>query len=250
MILSYEGPGIPRVDLEGAPALSTADTWADFLGKLPGARCAVLLFPRLDDHARIRITEARATGLHIPLIVATSPEPDNLRHLCEIDVDAVLWPRELQEEISSLVHTVCLETPLRRAAKAIQDAEHLAEPLRRSLARACIDHRPVLSVQQLARLAGCSRQALWSHWKHSLPRPDPPHLSAFLKMVLLVRAMRLRGAQGDRRWDEVAVDLGVSTGRLRRTARRITGHSLSNLRAPELNRLLVGRFIEPLLGRR
>ncbi|HEX8429959.1 MAG TPA: hypothetical protein VF625_01685 [Longimicrobium sp.] len=163
------------------------------------------------------------------MILVTRWEAENARSLKHVAVDEVVWLREITQQLAPAVSRVCAgrSNPVRCLARPLADAAHLPVALRAALAYACESDRPVSSVQRLASVVDVDRRTLWSQWNRVPGKRAGVRLQDVLHWVLLVRALGRKTP--DRRWTEVAAEIGVHPHTLGRFARRYTGRTLPRL---------------------
>lgn len=208
-------------------ALSTPESvaivgnWAALRHSAREARCVVLIAPWLATGSTVsQIAALRRQLPSVPVVIATTKDADNIRHLAGCAVDEIVWLHEIDRELSSAVARACGTGLLARLGRGFATAPGLPPVLRSALAHACRPDCAVRSVSELATAIGKHPHTLWYHWHHALGTAARLRLEDCLDWILLLRAWHLReGAQG---WDSVARKLHVHEHTLARLIRRLT----------------------------
>lgn len=202
-----------RVELEG-PSADCTVVHLDWLSTSP-------VFPR--------ISAFKSLYPGHPLVLVTRWDPENARCIKDVFVEEVVWSREVERDLPGAVERTCAQefNYVRCMAVPFEEAAHLPVALRKALAHACRNERPVCSVNQLAAAVGCNRRTLWHQWNRTIGTSSPLRLQDFLHWVLLLRALG-RKTPGET-WAQVAGEVGVHPHTLWRFAKKLTGRTLPEL---------------------
>jgi hypothetical protein len=187
---------------------------------MSGADCHVFAAPALTRRQIGLLRRRERLGLHTPIVLLTSDDPENAKLLGMIRVDEVVWVRDADYALPLAIDHVLERSPLVRLARRIADAPGLAEPLRQALILAIVEALPISSVQALARAAGHSPKKLRQQWREVVP-PDVGRLEDFLDWLAIIRAVALRVRYGS--WEATASALNVPLPTLRGQIRRHIG---------------------------
>lgn len=115
-----------------------------------------------------------------------------------------------------------LEGWLLGLASHLRGDRTLDPTLREGLGHACVRSVPFPSVTRFAALCRRSPRTLHYHWRRSdLGGEGRPGLREFLDWLLLLRTLAHRIGAGS--WERACRRIGLTTRRLRRTARRLVG---------------------------
>ncbi len=225
------------------------NVWQHFEQAMGKATAGVVVLPWLSDDVFPSLCgfTARRTGW--PLVLVTTREADNARHLKDVAVREVVWLHEMERELWRAVQRVIGRPALEAVAALVEGLERLPPTLREALGYACRARTPVRSVAELARATGCCRSTLWYHWTRAVHADPPVRLEDFLDWVLVLHALGRK--RPDCAWPRVAEELGVHERTLGRLARRLTGHALRDLdRGGEaaVTALFRQRMVVPLLA--
>lgn len=194
--------------------------------------CSVVLIEWLrNSPAFPRLSAFKSRNPEYPVILVTRWDPENARQLKDVLVEEVVWYREIERELATAVHRVCVHetNSLRCMAGPFQEAEHLPSVLRTALAHACRSEVPVHSVNELAAAVGSNRRTLWHQWRKAVGPSSRLRLQDFVHWTLLLRALARKTP--DRSWASVADEVGVHAHTLWRFARHLTGRTLPQLAA-------------------
>jgi hypothetical protein len=204
---------------------------ADLTRATPHADCSIAAILDLGaSPATAHLAAFKMSNPNHPVILITEWEPDNARHLKNLQVDEVVWTEEIRRYLPEVVKEACCSdlNHVRCLAVPLEHAERLPAPLRRALAFACRHENPVHSINQLARVAGVNRRTLWQQWK-SVVGGEPLRLQDFLHWILLIRALGHKTPEMS--WNTVAEEMGLGLGTLSRYAKQLTGKTLQELHA-------------------
>jgi hypothetical protein len=218
----------------------------------PTSHCAVVLIEWLrSSPAFPRLSAFKTRHPQLPVVLVTRWDPENARQLKDVRVEEVVWYREIEQELPTAVHRVCVHeiNGLRCMARPFEEAEHLPAALRTALAHACRSEVPVASVNELAAAVGSNRRTLWYQWRKAVGPSSRLRLQDFVHWTLLLRALGRKTP--DRTWAAVAEDVGVHAHTLWRFARQLAGRTLPELAGegqPELARRFREGVIAFILG--
>lgn len=204
---------------------------AELLRAEPNADCSIAAIPLLGSSpATSHLASFKMSHPDHPVILITEWEPDNARHLKDLQVDEVVWTEEIRRYLPEVVDEACCAdlNHVRCLAVPLEHAERLPAALRRALAFACRNENPVHSINQLARVAGVNRRTLWQQWT-SVVSADSLRLQDFLHWILLIRALGQKKPEIS--WNTVAKEMGLGLGTLSRYAKQLTGKTLQELHA-------------------
>lgn len=228
-----------------APVTATSD-WVAFEDQVACSECAVIALEWLsdaDDFAHLLALRARLPLQ--PIVLLTRRDADNARWLKDVFVDEVVWQDEAAHELWPAIRRARAHGVLGTVAAAFQRADGVPPPLRRALAFACRNARPVYTVSQLMGVAGCDRRTLWRYWRDASTAPAALSLQEVLDWLLLLRAAGRKTA--DVSWCAVAEELGVHEHTLGRLAYRLTRQTLREVAARGADSVLL-RFSEQVLA--
>ncbi|HEX8849740.1 MAG TPA: hypothetical protein VF761_09425 [Gemmatimonadaceae bacterium] len=197
-------------------------SWPALRHAARNARCVVLVAPWLDQCSTVaQLTALRRQLPDVPVVVVTTKDADNLRHLARCPVEEIVWLHEAERELRGAVSRAAATTVLVRLAHAFSTTPRLPAVLRVAFAHACRAEQPVRSVAELASAVGRHAHTLWYHWHRTLGSASALRLEDCVDWILLLRACQLRdGTQG---WDAVARKLHVHRHTLDRLIRRLVG---------------------------
>ncbi|MBA4158661.1 MAG: hypothetical protein H0X65_14470 [Gemmatimonadetes bacterium] len=192
------------------------------------ASCVILVLEWLSSgsgQGGLHVLKQRPTSC--PVVLVMRKDVENARALKDVVVEEVVWLEELKICLLPALEGARSRGGLDRLAAAIAGASCLPARLRTALALACEVKRPVRSVNELARLAGCHRGALWREWRNAA-KPTPAfRLEVFLHCLLLYHAVVCRSAGSP--WLNIARELGTHEQSLRRMAKPSVGYILAEL---------------------
>lgn len=209
--------------------------WHRFLVAVQHAGCGVLVLPDLAQHrGRDRLRQARSVAASVPVVLVTRADAENLRSVCDIPVDAVVWLHDVDRALWPAVEQVRRRDALYEVAQQVESAGHLPPQLRHALLHLCRSRNPAYTVNGLAALVGCCRQTLWEQCMRNAGGGEKSPKDA-VGCVLLLRALRER--QSGASWETIARRLGVSLDRLQRMAARLAHGTLGELEATAPERL-------------
>ncbi|HEX8695763.1 MAG TPA: hypothetical protein VF746_25330 [Longimicrobium sp.] len=223
MILVFEkdSPRLERYLAAGPlPERCLVHDWREFERRAPQALCSVVRIEWLhegEDVAQLRRFRRRFP-CH-PIVLATRGCMENARHLCSLMVEEVVWLANADTALADAVQRASACSSLHALGELLGEAQHLPRSLRTALMHACLAHRPVYSVAELAASVHCDRTTLCLQWRKTAGPGPSLRLVDFLGLVLLLHASRRRLA--GRRTAEVAVELGVHEHTLRRLTKRL-----------------------------
>ena len=229
MIVFFEkdSPRLDRCLAEASfPVCRTVRDWREFERLAPRAVCSVVRIEWLDEGEDVaQLNRFRRRFPSHPVVLATRGCMENARHLRSVVVDEVVWLADAGSTLAEAVQRARVCGSLHALAAMLGGAQHLPRSLRAALVHACLAHRPVYSVADLAAAVHCDRTTLCLQWRKAAGPETTLRLVDFLALVLLLHASRRK--QGGRRTAEVAVELGVHEHTLRRLARRLVGDASS-----------------------
>jgi hypothetical protein len=256
MLLVYSDPpqNLPRLRaaLPEKEPVVVAEEWSEVESTAPMSRCSVVMIDWLrSSDAFARLSAFKHRHPHHPVVLVTRWEPDNARRLKDVQVEEVVWHREIEQELAPSVHRACTHDPnyLRCLAVPFEEARHLPAALRAALVYACRSDVPIRSVKQLAASVGSNRRTLWYQWNKVTSGASDLRLQDFLHWTLLLRAVGRKTP--DHTWAAVAEYVGVHAHTLGRFARQLTGRTLLDLASegvPGMGQLFRARVMELLLG--
>lgn len=201
--------------------------WPRFQRTLPEAAGGVVVLPWLTDIAFSKLCALASRHAAWPLVLVTTRDADNARHLKDVAVSEVVWLSEVERDLWPAVQRAAGRHAFHVLASTVEGLESLPVTLREALGYACRSRTPVRSVADLASAASCRRSTLWYHWNRAVDTDPPLRLEDFLDWLLVLHAIGRKGP--DRAWPSVAEELGVHERTLGRLARRLTGRRLGDL---------------------
>lgn len=233
---------LSRSRAPASPDISSS--WRTFRRAAASARVVVLMLPDLrirEDSERVATFRRRFP--HLPVVLVTRPVAAHLRRLAAVEIDEVVWVRDLEEELPPAVERALLKVPEESLLQAITAESPVSEHLEEALRAALLADPPLTSVTSWAARLEISPETLRYHWRklkgdHGLQAD----LKDVLSLILLRRAIQQKPGIT---WDAAARKVGVHPTTLRRTARRLTGRTLSDLKnvsPPALDYALFGRL--------
>ncbi len=187
-----------------------------------------------DSSVARRLTAIRTARRRSALILVSPRNPDAVRRVSGVRIDAVIWLDEVEERLAASVRKAHRLTPLRRLAAAISESRGIPIPLRDALLLACRPSGPVRSVGELSKAVDRDRRTLSRQWRTFVGSGHRLTLQTLLGWLTLLKAVG--GKSPARSWEAVARDTGVSIRTIRRLSRRHTSEPLSRWegREPEL----------------
>jgi hypothetical protein len=239
MVMLFAAGG--TVPARTASLLSDANVlhgWTNLHRAATGADCVVLFLPwiRADD-GRLHIAELRRQRT-TPVVLVTHRDADNLREICAIGVDEVVWLSEVDRHLSAAVQRAAGRGYRSRVATALRQARHIPPLLRDALAHAAEREQPARSLRELATLAHCDRSTLWYHWRRTVGTATGLRPEDFMDWFLLLHAVahKLSGCT----WPHAAEAVGVHPHTVSRIAKRLLGSTLRDLaRCPQAHTVQV-----------
>lgn len=245
MLAAYarEGRQIERIEaaLEGRWPLTGALSWSDFERRVEGAACAVVALPRITGRSApegLLAFDVRFPST--PLVLVTRRRAANLRALTGVEVEEVVWQRDLDHALAPAVAAALSTTALGRARRRVARAPHLPPVVKEALGLALKHEPPLPSVQEWARALDRDRRTLWYHGRKLSGRPgsgeaaatkggdeDVPGPKQLLSWIQLVRAVAAR--RPGQSWQAVARRLRIDLRTLRRRAKELAGRPLAEL---------------------
>lgn len=203
--------------------------WPRFQRALPEAAGGVVVLPWLSDalFPRLCALAARQARAWRPVVLVTTRDADNARHLKDVTVGEVVWLHEVERELWPAVQRAASQASLHDVAALVEGLTSMPPTLREALGYACRSRTPVRSVTALAQATNCRRSTLWYHWRRAVRADASLRLEDFLDWLLVLHALGRKGP--DRAWPKVAEELGVHERTLGRLARRLTGLPLQDL---------------------
>jgi hypothetical protein len=164
------------------------------------------------------------SAVHMPPAVLVSPLP--LERATRVlgrpgVIHSVLAPEAMPRVLVPNVADAAICEIFARTRYAI--AHHPGIGRRRRLRDAVLRvlEKPVPSVQSMARLSGSKRNTLDKHWRCAFP--DASTAEAFVRGVLLLRAIHVKVRDPYYDWKEIALELGITPDRLCIIARDLAG---------------------------
>lgn len=251
MISLYAPDEVLLARLRGLlPAETAAFTeWGRFERAIPTTTCSVVGMEWLHEAAAFpELCALRSRHPLHPVVLVTRWEPHNARLLGRLEIDDVVWFREMDHSLLATVKRAGACGRLRGLAEELRGAQHLSPRLRQALQCALDRSPPLRSVGELAELMNCHRRTLSHHWRSALGVDPPLRLEDFLDWVLLLHAS-MRRAPG-LKWSGVATQLRVHEQTLGRLSQRLAGLTLRELHhcgSARLLELFRQRALSPLL---
>ncbi len=227
------------------------NVWRRFEQSMSTVTGGVVVLPWLSDETFSGLCALTARHGGWPLVLVTTREADNARHLKDVAVREVVWLHEVERELWRAVQRVVSRPTFDAVATLIEGLDGLPLILREALAHACRTRTPVRSVAELARATSCCRSTLWYHWNRVMHTDPPLRLEDFLDWLLVLHALGRK--RPDCAWPRVAEELGVHERTLGRLARRLTGRPLGDLNRSGqavVTALFRERMLQPLLAQR
>ncbi|HYW09008.1 MAG TPA: hypothetical protein VE913_18760 [Longimicrobium sp.] len=226
--------------------------WTEMMSRGSAHPCSVVHveWPSTDPVVP-RLGAFRARNPQHRMILVTPWEAGNARHPVHVAADEIVWLREIAQQLAPAVTRACAgrTNPVRCLARPFTEARHLPLALRAALAHACENDRPISSVQRLATVVGVDRRTLWSQWSRVAGKRADARLQDAVHWLLLLRALGWKTP--DRRWADVAGEVGVHPHTLGRLARRYTGRTLPHLARERnlLGELFRSRVLDGILAK-
>lgn len=215
---------------------SVEPSWRRFTRKTRAAECAVVVFPMLAGPGFRQLCDWSRQP-RPPAILVTSFDTDNLTKLTGLVMDELVCVDNLSRQLPIALSTVREPDPLAAVARYLAEHPSLSPELRIALITGCRGAAPPRTVAEYAAAATCHQSTLYRHFRQVNPTGEGS-IGDFVDYVLLMRALeRLPGSKLSR----VAAELAVDERTLRRTAGRLTGRALSDLRSDGLGKA-VGFF--------
>lgn len=193
-----------------------------------------------------RLGDLRSAIPHLPIVLVTRKEADNVRLLKLLVIEEVVWLHEATSALGVAVARALTSGMIQILRTALRADRRLSPRLREGLLYACQRDAPVYSVATLARAVHCDRRTLWHAWHRAVGAG--PRLEDFLHWLLLLRAVALKTPS--RCWSEVAADLGVGERTLARNASRLADVGLRELASADRRDLMyafMSSVIHPIL---
>lgn len=207
-----------------------AEDWSVVEHAGPQSKCIVVSIEWLHTSQIIaRLSEFKRRNPRRPVVLVTRLDPENARCLKDVLVEEVVWYREIERRLATVVERVCRSQPnaVECIAVALEETGSLPAPLRRALAHACRSKPPVTSVGRLARDTGMDRRTLWRQWTQAESLSATMRLEDFIHWLPLIRAIgrKVTGTS----WRSVADELGIHQQSLGRWSRALAGRQLREL---------------------
>lgn len=216
----------------------TLSTGADaFLDHLPESRCVVLIG---------RTLPPGWTGLRLParppppLVVVAEPPPPSLTPAAETvyaTVPPSLVHHSLFRVVTAAVTSEILRRGRRHALSRIESGTDAGGRLPAAIGR-LYEKPPVISVQSLARAAGCGIRNLEKLWHELTSTAQPYQLTDYVRAVLFLRAVEARFDRRRMSWAGTANELRISGTALRRLFRAWSDSTPSELDPAGFSRAL------------
>lgn len=217
-----------------------------FLEPPSGISCAVVGASSPSPSFFDRLRRWQRQEPDVPVVLVLPRTDPAVRGLKDVVVQELVWRRQVEEELEPAIMRALRRRFFHVAAREVQEAPGLPEPLAEALSLALRRDPPPTSVQGLAARVGKDRRTLWHHWKNVTGPDGELTLKGFLDWVLLLRAASLKSAE--RSWASVARELDVHVRTLRRAAKRRLGVRLRPLAGGEGMRAF-GTFRSSVLPR-
>ncbi len=231
-LYSAETHNVPklRAALPDVDPKIIAEDWSVVEHVGPQSRCIVVSIEWLHASPIVaRLSEFRRRNPRRPVVLVTRLDPENARSLKDVLVEEVVWYREIERRLATVVERVCRSHPnaVECIAVALEETRSLPIPLRRALAHACRSKPPVTSVGQLSRDMGMDRRTLWRQWSNAEPLSATMRLEDFIHWLQLIRAIgrKVTGTS----WRSVADELGIHQQSLGRWSRALADRQLREL---------------------
>jgi hypothetical protein len=154
----------------------------------------------------------------------TTRDADNLRRVCAVAIEEVVWLHEVQASLSEAVGRARTKGTLLRFASDVERLSGVPALLRHAILVACRRRLPLHSLTELAAVVGRDRRTLWRYWRATWTADPPCRLEDLLDWLILLHASA-RKASGNS-WTNVATELGVHEHTLARVASRLLGWTL------------------------
>lgn len=233
------------VALLRAQGLHLCQDWHEFRSNgLGGAEAAICVISELHGPVWNAILQLRTHRPAMAMMLITEQTRENGRALGCIEVDELLFLDEVSDTaLETKTAALTRRTTTRIAAAVLREEQLTLDPeIAGTVVRACVAKHLVRSVEELARLLGCSSSQLERRWQRCTPSGSKPKL--FIKWLRLMHALNLL-ARTRKSWKEVAGMLGVKPATLANTSRVLFGVTLRQLEHLDRDRLL-GRLWEIL----
>ncbi|MDQ6831169.1 MAG: hypothetical protein M3081_20080, partial [Gemmatimonadota bacterium] len=201
----------------------------------PTAECAIVCgaSPSARGFAEA-VARMRAPSFGAPIVIVRSLSPGKTsRKALHTSRDAAAegWARALplawrcrdDALMLAAIQGATTLALLRRFARDVREAKHLAPPLRDSLLIAIESTRPIASLGELAESVHTHRRTLWRRWR-TMSVASVVRLEDVIDWILVLRA-GVAHARGST-WSDVASALGVDRHTLAGAHRRLVGLSL------------------------
>lgn len=201
--------------------------WARFERVLPESTAAVVVLPWLSDGVFPKLCALASRHAAWPLVLVTTRDADNARHLKDLAIGEVVWLHDVERELWPAAQRAANAQAFHMLAEMVEGHDALPVTLREALGYACRSRTPVRSVADLASAASCRRSTLWYHWNRVVDVDPPLRLEDFVGWLLVLHALGRKGPE--RTWPRVAEELGIHERTLGRLARRLTGRPLHDL---------------------
>lgn len=209
-----------------------AGDWRHLQRLAADAAAAIVVLPTLGEEGLLELSALTASSLvhwALPVVLVTSLEAENARHLKEDTVAEVVWLSALEQELGPALQRASHRklSPRMHLADEIRKAENIPSNLRDAIEHACRSERLVASIAKLTKVAHCGRSTLGGQWRRTVGTGRGKRLEDFLDWVLLLRAIEKRNSA--RSWEQVADELGLYGSALARLARRTCDCTLREL---------------------
>lgn len=158
-----------------------------------------------------------------PVLLLTSPDPDNVRFLKDLIVEDLAWTSEPENEVVARAARLARVTERRRVAEHLLRSCPDCQAVEKAIKEMFLGQSPISRVQDLAKKCLVSPRALERKWKESRPEHCPATLKALLDWALLLRAWELSHLGVPPH--EIPKALGVHDRTLGRLGYRLSGLS-------------------------
>lgn len=179
----------------------------------------------LDSSTVQRLATIRGARRRSALILISPRNPDSVRRVSGIRIEAVVWLNEVETNLVPMVQKSRRLEPIRRVTAAVSESQELAVPLRDALLLATHPANPVRTVGGLSQMVGRDRRSLTRQWRAFVGSGHSLTLQTLLGWLTLLEGVARKTPA--RSWEAVARETGVSVRTLRRLSRRHTGVPLS-----------------------
>lgn len=176
------------------------------------------------DDAGDALADLKTSRPCLPVVLVTTQDAENLRRVCRVVIEEVVWLHEVRTALSPAVDRAKTSGALLSFASGVAASAALPALLRHALLVACRRRLPVHSLADLAAVIGRDRRTLWRYWRDAWRTTPPFRLEDLLDWIVLLHASARKSSGSS--WTAVATELGVHEHTLARVASRLLGWTL------------------------